>query len=194
MTDIKSQKLLYHLTNIENLPSILEGGLVSRSKLTSFDDIADTEIIESRRWLSLEEYVPFHFFARNPFDGGVQSAFPDKKFVLITVRRSQAEKLNWSIIPRHPLASENTVLLEYEEGMNAIDWEVMNQRDYHNDDCKSVCMAECLSPSDVQVNLFFKIFVATEDDKSQVFFELKKVGLNEGIDILVNPNMFLSES
>mgnify|MGYP003642161748 CR=1 FL=1 len=37
-----------------------------------FSDVADCDILESRRGFDLDTMVPFHFFARNPFDGRVQ--------------------------------------------------------------------------------------------------------------------------
>ena len=190
--DIKGQKLLYHLTDINNLPCILAEGLLSRSNLNSFVDIADADIIESRKKLKLEEFVPFHFFARNPFDGGVQVASQNNTFILITVRRTDAEKRNWSIIPRHPLAQEDIELLSYSSGMDSIDWQTMNMRDYHNEDCKSVCMAECLAPFSVPVDVFFMVFVASDEIRYEVFVELKKVGLQDEIKVRVNPHMFLS--
>lgn len=57
---IKNGKLIYHLTDFTNLESILEKGLMPRSKLNgNFVDIADSEIISKRKWL--DEYVLFHF-------------------------------------------------------------------------------------------------------------------------------------
>lgn len=64
MTDIRTQQFLYHLTDTNNLNDIFSGGLKSRSLLRGFSDIADPEIIASRRALRLEEYVPFHFFPK----------------------------------------------------------------------------------------------------------------------------------
>lgn len=166
MADIRTQHFLYHLTDINNLNGIFSGGLKSRSLLHGFSDVADPKIIASRHDLKLEEYVPFHFFARNPFDGRVHLDNPDKKFVLIAVRRSHAQANNWRIIPRHPLSGVVTTLLDYEAGMNAIDWITMNLREYDNDECRRICMAECLSPETVPARDFFSIYVpdaATED-------------------------------
>ena len=73
-------KLIYHITHINNLPSILKVGLLSRKKLLrnpslSFTDIADSEILSKREQYkeALSQYVLFHFFAKNPFDGAVCS-------------------------------------------------------------------------------------------------------------------------
>jgi hypothetical protein len=172
MADIKTQSLLYHLTDITNLEAIFTGGLKPRSELQGFSDVADSEILDGRKVLELEKKVPFHFFAKNPFDGRVQLDHPNKDFVLITVHRSYAKANNWSIIPRHPLADEDIELLGYDAGMDKIDWSKMNDRDYHDHDSKSVCMAECLSPVTVEAVRFYSIFTKTEETHKRVL-ELK---------------------
>lgn len=188
MPDIKDQKLLYHLTSLNNIGSILKNGLKPRSSLTNFDDIADAEIIASRRAFNLDAHVPFHWFSRNPFDGRVQKDRPDEKFVLVTVRRALARSRNWKIIPRHPLANADVALHDYQEGFTLIDWERMNKRDYHDADCKNICMAECLSPDVVEVSRFFMIYVPTEDIFDTVESDVKRLGLS--VKVCVNGAMF----
>lgn len=61
MADISTQKLLYHFTNIKNLDSIFANGILPRSEIENFADVADHEILDSRKKLKLENYVPFHF-------------------------------------------------------------------------------------------------------------------------------------
>ncbi len=189
MPDIKAQKLIYHLTSLENMRSILELGLLPRSHLENFEDVADQEIIEGRREHSLEEYVPFHWFARNPFDGRVQADHPDDEFVLIAVHRNVAQRENWKVIPRHPLANTAPQLLDYQPGVEAIDWETMNIRNYHDPECKSICMAECLSPDPVTVDKFFKIYVPSDAVANQVVEIVDDLGLE--LDVAVNPGMFV---
>lgn len=129
MADIKNQKLLCHLTALRNIRGIFDEGLKLRAQLNDFNDVADQEIIEKRKRLALENYVPFHWFSKNLFDGGVQSAHKNRRFVLITVHRNFAERHNWQIIPRHPLANDDIELLDFSNGFKAIDWETMNKRD-----------------------------------------------------------------
>nr|WP_051514417.1 DarT ssDNA thymidine ADP-ribosyltransferase family protein [Nitrincola nitratireducens] len=59
-------KLLYHLTALDNLESILQNGLQSRAALqeNKFEDVADSEILKSRQQHGLDQFVPFHFFAK----------------------------------------------------------------------------------------------------------------------------------
>tara|TARA_R110001583_G_scaffold85875_1_gene224965 strand:- start:2008 stop:2586 length:579 start_codon:yes stop_codon:yes gene_type:complete len=189
MADIKTQSLLYHLTDIANIPSILEKGLLSRSQLSDFVDVADGDIIESRKNLGLEDYVPFHFFGGSPFDGRVQLDNADKNFALISVRRTIAVANNWKIIPKHPLANGTVKVWEYSEGFDAIDWEKMNERDYHDEESRSICMAECLSPAMVIASRFAYIFVANDTNAATIREQLKIAKLETNVTI--NPWLFL---
>jgi len=189
MPNIKDQKLLYHLTSLNNLGSILRAGLQPRARLKGFSDVADHEILQKRSALGLENYVPFHWFSRNPFDGGVQSTRRNESFVMITVQRTLASQKNWKVIPRHPLANDNIQLMDYAEGFQAIDWEAMNRRDYHDPHSKSVCMAECLSPTVVPVDKFFAIYVPNASIERQVRGIAAQLKLGFNVD--VNKHMFL---
>jgi hypothetical protein len=191
MADIRTQKFLYHLTSINNIGNIFEHGLKSRSALKSdeFIDVADSEILESRKNLSLENCVPFHFFAKNPFDGKVQKTRPNEKFALIAIKRDYAKSQNWQVIPRHPLANGAIEILSYDEGFERIDWELMSIRDYHNEECKSICMAECLSPKTVPAESFFAIYVCCSESEA-IINELKHKN-NLSFHLNNNPEMFV---
>lgn len=191
MADIKEGKLLYHLTDITNVPSILANGLLPRSKVNEFVDVADQEIIESRKKLSLEHYVPFHFFGGNPFDGRVQIDNAQKRFTLITVRRAVAEANKWKIIPKHPLANEELQLLDYEVGFSAIDWAKMNARDYDDPASKSTCMAECLAPSTVSTDKLFSFYVVNSEDQKEVRDALSQANLEKYVNI--TPALFVKK-
>lgn len=187
---IEDGALLYHLTCMKNLPNILETGLRSRESVKGeFVDVADGEIITGRATLNLQKMVPFHFFANNPFDGRVLKDHNSKSFCIISVRRTFAKENDWKIIPKHPLASGPVAtLLDYDKGMAQIDWDLMNSRDYKNSECKSVCMAECLSSKTVDAANFSGIFVKSEDDKNYVEGLIKTKGLR--MFITVNSKMF----
>ncbi|MDS0905407.1 DarT ssDNA thymidine ADP-ribosyltransferase family protein [Morganella morganii] len=187
---IEEQALLYHLTCMGNLPSILDIGLRSRASVKGkFIDVADGEIITGREALNLQTMVPFHFFTKNPFDGRVLKDHNTKSFCIISVRRTFANENGWKVIPKHPLSSSSTVsLFDYDEGMNQIDWELMNTRDYKNAECKSVCMAECLSSVTVEPKNFYCIYVKNDNDKKHVDGLLKKQELS--IFVTVNSYMF----
>lgn len=186
--NIKEQKLLYHLTSLENLDGIFQEGLKPRADLTVFADVADSEILKKRQALELDRYVPFHWFAANPFDGSVQINRPNSKFVLISVYRSFAKQNGWKVIPRHPLANNEIQLLDYDEGFETIRWEAMSTRDYQDPDCKSICMAECLAPGIVAPKDFSMLFVPNSEVESLCTGKMNEAGVK--VRITVNPGMF----
>ncbi|ANY89907.1 MULTISPECIES: DarT ssDNA thymidine ADP-ribosyltransferase family protein [Pseudomonas] len=188
---IRTQRFLYHLTSVANVLSIFQRGLLPRTALMEdeFADIADAEIIQGRCQQGLERYVPFHWFAKNPFDGRVYHDRPDEEFVLVAVERSHAQTQNWSVIARHPLSGGRFELLGYDEGFEAIDWDLMDLRDYHDQECKHVCMAECLAPGPVLVSQFAKIYTPSDAISGFVRTQAAAAGVrNLWID--ANRNMF----
>ncbi|MFJ2529891.1 DarT ssDNA thymidine ADP-ribosyltransferase family protein [Pseudomonas helmanticensis] len=186
--NIREQKLLYHLTSVENLDGIFKEGLKPRASLSGFTDVADAEILKKRQLQQLDNYVPFHWFAGNPFEGAVQRREPKAQFVLISVYRSTAKQNGWKIVPRHPLAGDSIQLLDYEQGFEAIEWDVMSSREYQDPHCKSICMAECLAPGIVKTTEFFKIFTPNEEVDALCLAKMQAAGVK--VLTGVNQRMF----
>ncbi|MED5611452.1 DarT ssDNA thymidine ADP-ribosyltransferase family protein [Pseudomonas sp. JH-2] len=189
---IEDQKWIYHLSSMKNLESILSHGLISRSKLRSashtFCDVADPEILDGRAQNGLDQYVPFHFFSNNPFDGRVQSSRRDETFFYICVTREKARSTGYSILPTHPLSKEHPQLFDYESGFQRIDWQRMNTRDYKDQETKLVCMAECLSPATVPPQDFDKLLFKTEAHEAHAKEIASKIGLR--ISTWAQPQFF----
>ena len=188
-------KLLYHITHVYNILSILKNGLLSREELSkrglcNFKDIADQEIIAKRENYKsrLSRYVPFHFFAKNPFDCAVCNKYGSKNLVIITIRRDMHKNKRMFIIPSHPLDTHTPEIYDYDDGFNQINWNILDMqenRDYNKPEIKKACMAECLIEKSVKPTDFFKLYVENEET-------LKSIrALNNYLAIEVNPNMFL---
>lgn len=63
MNDIKTKKLIYHLTSLKNIRNILIEGLKPRVDIKKFHDIADKEIIEGRKkinQIAMFRFIGFH--------------------------------------------------------------------------------------------------------------------------------------
>ena len=92
----RDKQLLYHLTEVGNLPGIAARGLLPRATLAALGgparDVANHEILAGRRAHRLDEQVPFHFISRSPFDYAAVRANEDGQFVLITVYRTLARQ------------------------------------------------------------------------------------------------------
>ena len=175
-TKAKEGKLLYHVTALENMESILRNGLLSRTEAKSngmlLKDVANPEIIQKRESLGILGYVPFHFFEKTAFTGAVFKAHPNTTFCTIAISREFAQGNNFKICTAHPL-SENpqAEILDYDKGFAAIDWDALEKRDYHNEESKNAGMAECLAISPVLPEDFQSVYVPTDKIKQ----ELKKL-------------------
>lgn len=189
-------KLLYHITHINNMPSILANGLVPRCQLDQsdslYEDIADQEIIAGRAHykVDLSSYVPFHFYAKNPFDGAVCKDYGSNNMVIITIRRDLHKRNDFLIIPTHPLDRNDPEIFPYEEGFNKIRWDILDGdcRDYHDPDIKKACMAECDVKYTIPPQAFYCVFLYNQNAYDKI---MKISGANVIKDKLkINPNMF----
>lgn len=179
MEKIEEGKLLYHLTKLSNLDSIIEKGLMSREQMVnqehSFYDVADSNIISERALHGLQEYVPFHFHPYSAFDVAVKNNYKDEEFVYITIKRDWARNQMFKILPEHPLTLASThQLYDYNEGFERIDWETMQSEGNESQYKKQVKMAECLTLKTIQVKDFFCIYVKNEANRQLVKRKLKE--------------------
>ncbi len=172
----KHGKLLYHLTKLSNLDSILKYGLLSRQQLLAsnlcFGDIANEDIISKR---GLDSYVPFHFHPYSPFDFAVKRSYPDEAFIYLCLQKTMARQNNFGIFPSHPLSSTR---LSYEEGINAINWDALMTLGSNDHVDKQAKMAECVSSSAVPASWFQSIAVKDEKMKEKVSVIFKDNNFN----------------
>lgn len=196
---IQTGKLIYHLTDMENMHSIFQNGLLSRACLSvEFVDVADPEIIAYRQSKGVLNYVPFHFFEPTPFAGAVERGYPEKSFVYIAIYRTFAQANGFLVLTRHPMSGQSHDDLEvfpYVEGMEKIDWNAMETRDYHDEYVKCVCMAECLARDCVNINNLILLnqvvfFVKNDGDKEILQQEACYAGIKGALFIQPNPWMF----
>lgn len=188
-------KLLYHITHLSNMPSIMERGLLPRKALQNngvrFTDIADPDIISKREKYkeALSNYVLFHFYAKNPFDGAVCKKYGSENMAIITIRRDLYKKHRFFIIPSHPLDNDTPEIYPYEEGLSHVRWDILDMkdgRDYHNSEIRKACMAECVMEYKIPINAFFCIYVSNENAKHLI----ESIPNGESVNIKVAPAMF----
>lgn len=180
--DVKEKKLLYHLTRIDNLESIIQYGLLPRNALlnspASFYDVADPQIIRER---GLGAYIPFHFHTKSAFDYAVAARLGGwEKLIYLCVTREYARQQGFKIIPAHPLTTQNISnlsLMDYDAGLAAIDWKLMECDCFDRNDVKQVRMAECLTNVRIPFKDFRCIFYLTPDQKDKIEALFQKMGI-----------------
>lgn len=174
--DYKNKSYIYHLTALSNMNSIFRYGLVPRSMLRQnmlCDDVADPEIISYREEHHITNYVPFHFYMGTPFAWRVQTNNPNTHFIYIAIKRTYAQENNFMIIPMHPMSEDQKFapnILDYDSGMEKIEWDIMNDRNYSIAHNKNVCMAECISSSIIPIQFLIRshqviFFTKYDNDK-----------------------------
>jgi hypothetical protein len=180
MAKIQNMKLLFHLTKLSNLDSIIKIGLASRKLLFEhrvlFSDVADPKIMDKRRELGLDGYVPFHFHPYSSFDAAVKYGNQDEPLIYICIEREFARENRFLILPRHPLNLNEVELLDYDEGIKAIDWDTMETSSTSSEYARQVRMAECLTEEIIPLSRFQSIAVRSAEAKS--FVELKLVAVS----------------
>ena len=190
-------KLIYHITSIDNLPFILKYGLLSRElinkKNIGFTDVADPEILNRREQYTeaLSQYVLFHFFAKNPFDGAVCDRYGSENMVIIAVRRSICDKRGYRVIPSHPLDSDMPNIYSYKDGFEKVRWDILDDqahRDYHDQTVRKACMAECIVRDLVPVSDFAFIYVNNMKAKNQILKMDNSFTIKDKIKVV--PGMF----
>lgn len=189
-------KLLYHITHIDNIPSILEYGLMPRKELekqggAKFYDIADPEILSKRESYksALSNYVLFHFYSKNPFDGRICKTYGAENMAIITISRDLHKTNKFYIIPSHPLDKDEPDIYPYDEGFKLIRWDILDKesgRDYRDPEIKKACMAECVVPYNIPCEAFSCIFVASEETKRKIM----QAPNSNRVRITVNARMF----
>lgn len=193
---IKEGKLLYHLTTLDVLESIIEYGLLSREELNtrqiSFVDTANHEILFGRDRLGLSNYIPFHFHIHTDYDTYVKNNH-DKEFIYLCIHRNYARAKGFYILPVHPTSTEQPQLYKYDKGIDLIDWDTMELRqgETPNDRYRrQVRMAECLSPFSIPIYDFQSIIVKNEYTQQMVQQLLAYHGIKKPPYIDVKPNYF----
>ncbi len=192
--DYKNEDFIYHMTSIDNLDSILKNGLLSRNELRRRGLTAKTVSNERTIWRKRDprcySCVPFHFFEPTFFTYRITNGFKAENFCYIAVARSYAEEHGFMASTKS-LDAVDAEILPYKEGFERIDWETMDKRNYHLQEKREVCDAECLSPSFVAVSDFCCIYVRTEEEESRVRDIVDSIlGSDSKLEVEVSSELF----
>ncbi len=183
LDNVQDGKLLYHLTKLKNMRAIIEDGLCSRKSLNKrnlqFYDVADAKIINKRKELGLDQYIPFHFHPYSAFDNAVKNTYEKEKFVYICIKRAFAEYNNFKILVSHPLSKEDCILYDYKEGIERIDWDTMKTKGRNDSYAKNVKMAECITKKRIPAELFQCVYVPDSDTKKYITDLFQNKGITE---------------
>ncbi|MEH2024886.1 DarT ssDNA thymidine ADP-ribosyltransferase family protein [Nostoc sp.] len=193
--DIKS---LYYITHIENLPSILQRGILSHKKVeelgVSYTPIYDSGIVSKRKdkftpaKSSLWEYANLYFQPRNPMMYRVVHE-KDKRDIAVIGVKPDVLAAAGGLITDGNAANDPTQFFAIKEGREILQkqWKII-QNEWWNelDGSKRKIMAECLVPKQISPELVHSIFVADYKAKERV----ETIIGSAKIPVVPEPNMF----
>ena len=193
--DIKS---LYYITHIENLPSILQRGILSHKAVeelgVSYTPIYDSEIVSKRKdkstpaRSSLWEYANLYFQPRNPMMYRVVHEKDKRDIAVIGVKPDVLAAVG-GLITDGNAANEPTQFFAIKEGIEILQkqWKII-QNEWWNelDGSKRKIMAECLVPGQISPELVHSVFVADYKAKERV----ETIIGSAKIPVVSEPNMF----
>lgn len=198
----ESIKHLYYITHIDNLPSILQNGILSHEQVETrqikYTPIYDKEIIENRRNRTLPDgknlwyFANLYFQPRNPM---LYRVICEKSVDDIAVVTLKADILNRDdiFISLGNAASFSTEILPAKEGRQSLykltkilekEWWTEESGD------KRKIMAECLVPDEISPEYIHTIYVASYDIANSV----KKSLSRPEISVVPQSNMFFKPS
>jgi O-acetyl-ADP-ribose deacetylase (regulator of RNase III) len=173
-------KCLFYISHVENLPSILENGILSHglidTRKTPFTPIYDAGIVSNRKdkatpeRASLWDYANLYFQPRNPMMYRVVHEKTTKNLAVVGVKPSVLQ-LQQVMVTDGNAASRPTRFFKASEGLKVIEaqWPVI-QAEYWNDPdgSKRKIMAECLEPELISPDHIHTVFVADHETKKRV--------------------------
>ncbi|MEX0713019.1 MAG: DarT ssDNA thymidine ADP-ribosyltransferase family protein [Pirellulales bacterium] len=195
-------KSLYYITHSENIPSIVQRGILSHRQVEDqhvpFTPIYDAGIVRSRgikptpERASLWEYANLYFQARNPMMYRVVHEKASADLAVVGVK-PDALRLPNVLITDGNAANNPTRFFKVPEGLKVIEeqWQTI-QAAYWNDQdgSKRKIMAECLVPDRIAPDLIHTVYVADHEAKSRVEGLLRSAVP----PVLPEPNMFFKPS
>ncbi|MBH8576861.1 DUF4433 domain-containing protein [Nostocaceae cyanobacterium CENA369] len=193
--DIKS---LYYITHIENLPSILQRGILSHKKVeelgVSYTPIYDSGIVSKRKdkstsvKSSLWEYANLYFQPRNPMMYRVVHE-KDKRDIAVVGVKPDVLAAAGGLITDGNAANDPTRFFFIKEGIEILlkQWKII-QNEWWNelDGSKRKIMAECLVPEQISPELVHSVFVADYKAKERV----ETIIGSAKVPVIPEPNMF----
>lgn len=188
---------LFYITHIDNVPSILEKGILSHDSVEKQQiqrtPIYNSEIVSNRKEKftsdnrSLWEYANLYFQARNPMLYRVIHEKGKNNIAVIGVSGKAIHSKDGVFITTGNAASNDTEILPLKEGLKKLPWKsIDNQWWSSNDGSKRKIMAESLIPNSISNSYIDTIYVPLPS----IAEKLKSSTSDFNVEISPEPNMF----
>lgn len=194
-TEITGQTGIYNIQAINNIPSIMQKGLLSNEKASRIEHISIAmnevqvrrELVQVPNGLKLHQYVNLYFDPRNPMLSRKRNQ--NEEICILKVDRTVLD-FEGVILSDRNASSEYAAFYGVELGLENLNFELIYARywtdDNYYEQCikKSIKCAEVLLPNCVPPNCILSAAVVNEAAAER----LKAVGFNKQIFIV--PGLF----
>ncbi|MBP0015051.1 MAG: DUF4433 domain-containing protein [Roseofilum sp. SBFL] len=195
-------KNLYYITHINNIPSILENGILSHQELLDshiqFTPIYDSDIVNRRQHRSISDdqtlwsYANLYFQPRNPMMYRVIKEGYIKNIAIISIKPQVLEEPGVAIADGNA-AHNQTKFYPLSEGQIRLEknWKTIQKEWWKDTDgSKRVIMSECLIPKLVKPTLIDSIFVPTNEvlEKIRLLIYTSKIPVIKEGNLFFQPN------
>ena len=194
-------RYFFHMTDINNLDSIIKNGLLSTNLMESNNikhvNIANMTIQARRNQIdvpcspfgSLHDYVPFYFSSRNPMLLGVlnKKNIDQQDIIYLCIKISRLDKEGAIFTDAAVNTNKLPNFYNNTDGLKNLNWLLIdsNKWKYNVDDDRQHKMAEALILNKVNISEIDAIIVCNQEIKLMV----KKIFQQNGISF---PNIFFN--
>ncbi len=195
---------LYYITHADNLPSILDKGILCHKRIQEekiqFTPIYDEEIVESRKNIkmpdnkSLWNFVNLYFQPRNAMLYRV--AFFSRKniddIIIIGIKSSILERPDIFVTTGNAVSPHSEILTASEAKKNIKNIKAKTEKEWwaSEDGSKRELMAECLLPDRVSRDNIQEIYVPSRN----VINKVKSITRDPKIPVIPEPSLFFLPS
>jgi len=194
-------KSLFYITHINNLPSMLQHGILSHRQVSvqgvPFTPVYNPEIVANREGRltpdkkSLWDYANVYFQPRNPMLYKVLNE-ADKKDVVILGIKPQILDTKGAFISLGNAAHSLSPLVDVKTGLQNINgeyWQIINSDWWKTEDgTKRKIMAECLIPNGILPAEIHSVYVFSAKVAEKIRPVLSE--LSHPVEVVVEPHMF----
>ena len=164
-------KYLYHMTHIDNLPSILRRGLMAHGNNFQKEDISNQEVNARRSRKEpifgkrIHEYVPFYFNPKNAM------MYRNRHNDIVVLAYSTKLLYQEGVIFTDRNASTNSVrFYQHLYNLKRLDWkEIFSTNWYHSTETKQKMMAEVLVPFTINMDFLEYVYCKNSRQETEVF-------------------------
>lgn len=194
---------LYRLEHIQNIPGILEQGIICRNQIDNFIDISDPSVQSGRHfkevphteYSTLHDFVPLFFATKTPMLSKLRNSQSDIAHLHIS---KDVLLLPGVVFTDGNARNNSTKFFHQLEDLEKLDWQIIRASYWGSpDECihkenRRKRSAEVLIPDRLPKHFILSISVYNENAFLRVNEIINKLG--ENIDVKINPQIYFPDN